>query len=85
MNLALNAFLFFFNKTKKYYSAVDWMMQSNMVKSKVNEVVSSLNDAEIGQQGYLYTKDSVLLQTFNGAEKRSDIAFATLDSILKDN
>ena len=61
------------------------MMQSNMVKSKVNEVVSSLKDAEIGQQGYLYTKDSVLLQTFNGAEKRSDIAFATLDSILKDN
>lgn len=74
-----------FTKIKKYYSSVDWMMQSNMVKSKVNDVISSLKDAEIGQRGYFYTKDSVFLQTSNGAQKRSEIAFATLDSLLKDD
>ena len=61
------------------------MMQSNMFKCKVNEVISSLKDAEIGQRGYLIANDSLFIETFNGAEKRSDIAFATPDSILKDN
>ena len=61
------------------------MMQSNMVKCKVNEVISSLKDAEIGQRGYLIANDSLFIETCNGVEKRSDIAFATLDPILKDN
>ncbi len=74
-----------FNTIKKNYSSVDWMMKSNMIKSNVNDVLSSLKDAEIGQRGYFYTKDSVFLQTFNGAEKRINISFATLDSLLKDD
>jgi signal transduction histidine kinase len=39
---------------------------------RIEELISSLKDAELGVRGFLYTKDSVFLEPFHTAENRVD-------------
>ncbi len=74
-----------YTKVLKFNKSVDLVMHTNLVKNKIVEVVSNIKDAEIGQRGYLVTDDSVFLQPINGIEERSNLVFASLDSLISDN
>ena len=43
---------------------------SNLVATKLENVISSLKDAETGQRGYLLTGTTEYLQPYNGAQKK---------------
>lgn len=74
-----------YNKILQFNKSVDAVMRTNEVKNRIIEVGSILKDAEIGQRGYLLSDDSVFLEPFNGAEKRSYRVFTTLYSLISDN
>lgn len=52
---------------------------SNLVATKLENVISSLKDAETGQRGYLLTGTSEYLQPYNGAQKN---ALDNLEEVL---
>ncbi|WP_217179251.1 PAS domain S-box protein [Gillisia limnaea] len=60
-------------------------MHTKAVKDNIIELRSNVKDAESGQRGYLITNDSVFLQPTIGAEKRSKLVFARLDSLISDH
>ncbi|GEM_PF-1481850 len=74
-----------YNKIRQFNKSVDWVMHTHVVKDNIVELRSNIKDAESGQRGYLMTNDSVFLQPFIGAEQRSNLVFATLDSLISDN
>ncbi|MEP7266368.1 MAG: PAS domain-containing protein [Saprospiraceae bacterium] len=74
-----------YSKISQYSKSVDAVIHTNLVKSKIVEVVSNLKDANSGQRGYLLTNDTIFLQPFKEAEQRLDFLFVSIDSILSDN
>jgi signal transduction histidine kinase len=52
-------------------SAQDQLNETNIVKLKVEQTLSSLKDAESAQRGFLLSKDSVFLQPYYGAYNKS--------------
>jgi len=74
-----------YRKILQFNKSVDLVIHTQVVKSKIFEVISNLKDAEIGQRGYLLTDDSVFLQPYYEASHRSNLVFAALDSLLSDN
>ncbi len=74
-----------YNKIRQFNKSVDWVMHTQVVKDNIVELRSNIKDAESGQRGYLITNDSVFLQPFIGAEQRSNLVFATLDTLIIDN
>ncbi len=74
-----------YNEIRQFNKSVDWVMHTHDVKDNIIELRSNIKDAESGQRGYLISNDSVFLQPAIGAEKRSNILFAKLDSLISDN
>ncbi|CAN5238465.1 hypothetical protein BH23BAC2_BH23BAC2_17350 [soil metagenome] len=74
-----------YNKIRQFNKSVDLVMDTQVVKDNIIELRSNVKDAESGQRGYLITNDSVFLQPTIGAEQRSNLVFARLDSLIGDN
>lgn len=58
---------------------------TNKVELNLEYALSYLKDAEIGQQGFLFTADSSFLQPYLSARQRIDSALTEIDSLTKDN
>lgn len=58
---------------------------SNTVISGVDEVISTLKDAETGQRGYLLTGNRDFLTPYNGAKEKALALLEDIDSETKEN
>lgn len=64
-------------------SAQDQLNEANIVKLKVEQTLSSLKDAESAQRGFLLSKDSVFLQPYYGAYKKSKTLVRGIRDLIK--
>lgn len=64
---------------QKLLSSANWVRHTNEVKSSLENVISSLKDAETGQRGFLLTGNDEYLEPYNGAY---DNALKNLDKVL---
>jgi len=63
--------------------AQDQLNETNVVKLKLEQTVSTLKDAESAQRGFLLTKDSALLAPYKGAYKKSKDLVAEIKQLIK--
>ncbi|CAN5469862.1 hypothetical protein BH11BAC3_BH11BAC3_27800 [soil metagenome] len=63
----------------------DWIIHTNKVRMKLQEVLFYVNDAEKGQRGFLLTRDSSHLQPYFDAFQNQQEVLANLDSLFIDN
>jgi signal transduction histidine kinase len=64
-------------------SAQNQLNETNIVKLKVEQTLSSLKDAESAQRGFLLSKDSVFLQPYYGAYKKSKTLVREIRDLIK--
>jgi signal transduction histidine kinase len=57
--------------------------QANIVTLKLEQILSTLKDAETAQQGFLLTNDSLFLQPFRGAYERSSRLVSELRPLVE--
>lgn len=74
-----------YHQTRELKEAADWVAHSQKALAAVEQLVSTLKDAETGQRGFLITDDPMFLEPYNDAlanyEKRLDrIANLTVDN-----
>jgi signal transduction histidine kinase/DNA-binding response OmpR family regulator/CHASE3 domain sensor protein/HAMP domain-containing protein len=65
--------------------SADLVAHSNQVMSKLDEVMSTLKDAETGQRGYLLTGNRVFLEPYNGARQKANALYDQIKLETKDN
>lgn len=58
---------------------------TNLVKYQLEELISTMKDAEAGHRGYLLTRDSVYLGPYLSAKKNSAEQLTTLRGLVRDN
>jgi signal transduction histidine kinase/DNA-binding response OmpR family regulator/CHASE3 domain sensor protein/HAMP domain-containing protein len=91
LGLGLSLFLLILSSIASYISitnlikSAELVAHSNSVITGVNEIISTLKDAETGQRGYLLTGNKVFLKPFNGAQEKiilnfNDVKTKTLDN-----
>jgi len=77
IGLGLSMLILFISSFASYMSisnlisSADMVAHSNQVKSGLDEVMSTLKDAETGQRGYLLTGDKVFLEPYEGAREKA--------------
>ena len=64
-------------------SVQNQLNETNIVKLKVEQTLSSLKDAESAQRGFLLSKDSVFLQPYYGAYKKSKTLVREIRDLIK--
>ncbi len=63
----------------------DWVTHTNLIKLKLEQTISNIKDAQIGQRSFLLTRDSSYLQAYREAIKYNIKYLQQLDSLTKDN
>ena len=61
----------------------DQLNETNVVKLKLEQILSALKDAESAQRGFLLTKDSVFLEPYHGAYEKSKILITEIKNLIK--
>jgi signal transduction histidine kinase/CHASE3 domain sensor protein len=61
------------------------VVHTHKVQIELEQLFSTLKDAESGQRGFLVTKDSVFLQSFINARAKVNESFNTLKTLTADN
>jgi signal transduction histidine kinase len=61
----------------------DQLNKTNIVKLKLEQTLSALNDAESAQRGFLLTKDSVFLKSYQEAYDKSKMFIAEIKNLIK--
>lgn len=85
LGLGLSLLLLFITSIASYMSIValtrstDMVIASNERISDINDVLSTVKDAETGQRGYLLTGNNAFLQPYIGSREK---ALSTLDKII---
>ncbi|SHG74630.1 response regulator [Pedobacter caeni] len=91
VGLGLSLLLLFISSLASYNSIRSLIRTSEMVKHSnevidgLEEVISTLKDAETGQRGFLLTGDKVFLDPYDGAKGRSLTLLETVGEQTKDN
>lgn len=76
IGLGLSLLLLFISSLASYISIGNLIQSSKMVShsnqviTNLEEIMSTLKDAETGQRGYLLTNDTLFLQPYTGAKKK---------------
>lgn len=60
-----------YQQIKTLFYAQEQLNETNIVKLKLEQTLSSLKDAETAQRGYLLTHDSIFLQPYYGANEKA--------------
>ena len=60
--LLLISFYFLYQQINSLSESERWVNNSNEVKLKLEQILSSVKDAETGQRGYLLSHDSIFLE-----------------------
>ncbi len=63
---------------KNLIGSADLVLKSNNIISDIDEVLSTVKDAETGQRGYLLTKNREFLVPYNGSQGKTDALFASV-------
>ncbi|MEE1946531.1 response regulator [Pedobacter sp. KR3-3] len=63
----------------------DLVSHSNEVMNNLDNIISTLKDAETGQRGFLLTNNQVFLQPYVGAKEKVNALFRQLEDNTKDN
>ncbi|HPH85687.1 MAG TPA: PAS domain S-box protein [Ferruginibacter sp.] len=63
----------------------DRVTHTNLVKLKMEQLLSAIKDAETAQRGYLITKDSSFLEELEGMEENTRYIMNEVDSLTFDN
>ena len=74
-----------YKQIKSLLLAQDQLNKTNIVKLKLEQTISALNDAESAQRGYLLTKDSVFLSPYMGAYKKAKTLTMEVRDLIKSN
>jgi signal transduction histidine kinase/CHASE3 domain sensor protein len=61
------------------------VVHTHKVQIELEQLLSNLKDAEIGQRGFIITKDSIFLQPFTNARAKVNESFNTLKILTADN
>ncbi|MCW3117499.1 MAG: uncharacterized protein JWM28_1581, partial [Chitinophagaceae bacterium] len=77
--------VFSYQRIARFNSVYEWVNHTNQVKLKLEQVMSSLNEAETAQRGFLLTKDSSFLFPYKGTEQKTLQLISGLDSLITDN
>jgi signal transduction histidine kinase/DNA-binding response OmpR family regulator/CHASE3 domain sensor protein/HAMP domain-containing protein len=91
VGLGLSLLLLFISSLASYNSirslirSSEMVQHSNEVINGLEEVISTLKDAETGQRGFLLTGDQVFLEPYNGATERSVSLLENVGSLTRDN
>nr|WP_199156762.1 CHASE3 domain-containing protein [Pedobacter sp. ASV2] len=70
---------------QKFFISETWVDHTNLVKIKLEQIISAMKDAETGQRGFLLTGNQTFLEPYNESEKRVRAAFDTVRDLTKDN
>lgn len=91
IGLGLSLLLLFISSLASYISITnlvkssDLVSHSNQVITNLDEIISTLKDAETGQRGYLLTADDLFLQPYTGAKDRAVVLLDSIEDQTKDN
>ncbi len=73
------------NAPGKRLAAADWERHTASVMIKTQRLLAFLQDAELGQRGYLLTSDPSYLNRYENGIKETRIELASLRPLIKDN
>ncbi|RQO67869.1 histidine kinase [Pedobacter sp. KBW06] len=74
-----------YNSIRSLIQSSEMVQHSNEVINGLEEVISTLKDAETGQRGFLLTGDQVFLDPYNGATERSVSLLENVAVLTRDN
>ena len=74
-----------FKRIEKLNNDFAWVDHSNLVKLKLEQLLSSVKDGETAQRGFLLTNDTTYLLPLADGIKNSFLINKYLDSITSDN
>ena len=72
-------------QVKELLTSYNQVNQATVVNLKLEQVLSTLKDAEIAQRGFLLTKDSGFLKPMEGANERSERLLQELHTLTRNN
>jgi signal transduction histidine kinase/DNA-binding response OmpR family regulator/CHASE3 domain sensor protein len=91
IGLGLSLLLLFISSLASYISisnlvkSSDLVSHSNQVITNLDEIISTLKDAETGQRGYLLTADDLFLQPYTGAKEQAVVLLDSVEYQTTDN
>lgn len=74
-----------FISIRNLIKSADLVAHSNAVIGDLDNIISTLKDAETGQRGYLLTGDEVFLQPYIGTKQKISKLYSSLDNNTQDN
>ena len=80
--LLLISFFFLYQQINQLSDSERWVNNSNEVKLKLEQVLSSVKDAETGQRGYLLSHDSLFLEPYLAAARQFQLEISGLKEML---
>ena len=80
--LLLISFYLLYRQINQLSDSERWVNNSNEVKLKLEQVLSSVKDAETGQRGYLLSHDSIFLEPYTKASNQFKSEIVILKSML---
>ncbi|WP_316819573.1 response regulator [Pedobacter gandavensis] len=91
IGLGLSLLILFISSFASYKSitslinSAELVQHSNEVITGLEEIISTLKDAETGQRGYLLTGEEVFLDPYNGAKQRANALLQHIGLLTRDN
>jgi len=91
VGLGLSLLLLFISSLASYISihnlvkSSDMVSHSNVVMTNLEDVISTLKDAETGQRGFLLTGNDIFLEPYDGAKEKAVGLLDTIENLTKDN
>ena len=83
--LLLISFFFLYQQINQLSHSEGWVNNSSEVKLKLEQVLSSVKDAETGQRGYLLSHDSIFLEPYIGSIDLFQKEISNLKLMLEDS
>ncbi|RZK59494.1 MAG: response regulator [Pedobacter sp.] len=74
-----------FISIRNLINSAEQVRHSNEVINGVDNIISTLKDAETGQRGYLLTGNKVFLEPYTGAKAQANLLFDKVKEETKDN
>jgi signal transduction histidine kinase/CHASE3 domain sensor protein len=72
-----------YRHTQSLTESIGWVMDTYKKNIQVEQLYSSLKDAETGQRGYIITHDSLFLEPYHLARQQVDHAFIQLEKLTE--
>jgi methyl-accepting chemotaxis protein len=74
-----------YDSTTKLIDSAEWVRHTHEVINGLDEVLSSMKDAETGQRGYIITGETRYLEPYRGAHDEIDQKLKSLRELTSDN